>query len=259
MPVTSDEIFGLTRLATRNWLGPSYHMQPNRHSFEAAQAMVQSVRHWHHKFEIYPGLVTPGTYDPQHLWDRLGLDGKIQGKRVLDIGASDGFFTRKLAENGAEVVAVDFRPKEAHGFHVMEQLSNRQFTYEHANIFDLDPVRVGKFDIVLFLGVLYHLPDMVRAFHKLRSLCTSTLLLETHSDNEFCPGKAAARYYRGDTLAGDLTNFWSPNRLCVLDMLHDAGFDTRRDEIWADRLFAEAAVSNESGRAYKMEIAYGRL
>ena len=228
-------------------------------SFEYAQELVRSVPHWHHRFEIYSGLVTPGTYDPQPLWNRLALEGRVQGKRLLDIGASDGFFTRRLAELGGDVTAVDFRPKDKHGFQVMETLSGRRFNYEHANIFDLDIERLGQFDIVLFLGVLYHLPDMVRALERLRSLCSSTLLLETHYQSALCPDVAAARYFKDDSLAGDITNFWSPNRLCVLDMLHDAGFDAVRDEGWGDRLLVEASTSSDPARAYKMDVAYGRL
>jgi tRNA (mo5U34)-methyltransferase len=228
-------------------------------SFEKAQELVRSVPHWHHRFEIYSGLVTPGTYDPEPLWSKLALEGRVQGKRVLDVGASDGFFTQRITQLGGDVTAVDFRPKHKHGFHVTETLSGREFAYEHANIYDLDADLLGRFDIVLFLGVLYHLPDMMRAFHKLRSLCGSTLLLETHYAGAFSPEISAARYYRGDSLAGDITNFWSPNRLCVLDMLHDAGFDPVRDEGWTDRLFVEATVSNDPGRSYKMDVAYGRL
>ena len=228
-------------------------------TFEAAKELVQTVPHWHHQFEIYPGLTTPGTYDPRSLWNKLALEGRCEGKRVLDIGASDGFFTREITKIGGNVTAVDFRSKEAHGFHVMEKLSGTQFDYEHTNIFGIDSDRLGTFDIVLFLGVLYHLPDMVRAFRILRGLCASTLLVETHSDNDFCKGVAAARYYREASLSGDITNFWSPNSLCVLDMLYDGGFDAVRHEAWADRLFVEATVSNDPARSQKMDIAYGRL
>jgi tRNA (mo5U34)-methyltransferase len=228
-------------------------------SLEDAKALVSGVRHWHHRFEILPGLVTPGSYDPQNLWNKLRIDSDVSGQRVLDIGASDGFFTLRIAEQGGDVTAVDFRSKDGHGFGVMETLTGRSFAYEHANIFDLDTERLGRFDIVLFLGVLYHLPDMVRAFHKLRAVCSGTLLLETHCDNTLRQDVAIARYYKGDSLAGDITNFWSPNRLCVIDMLSDAGFDVVRDEVWDDRMFAEARVSDDPKGKYKMEIAYGRI
>ena len=83
--------------------------------------------------------------------------------------------------------------------------------------------------------------------------------METHCDKSLSQEVPAARYYKGDTLAGDITNFWSPNRLCVIDMLYDAGFDVVRDEVWGDRMFAEARISEDPKRTYKMEVAYGRI
>ena len=224
-----------------------------------AQQLVDSVPHWQHRFEIYPGVVTPGSYDPAFLWDKLRLEGRCENRRIMDIGASDGYFTLRMSRLGAAVTAADFRAKSAHGFGVMEQITERDIPYKHVNIYDIDVREVGQFDTVLFLGVLYHLPDMMRAFHKLRTLCTDTLLLETHSDNDFCTGHSAARYFKAESLAGDITNFWSPNTQCVLDMLHDAGFDVVRHDAWTDRLFVEATVSKDVRRAYKMDVAYGRL
>ena len=82
--------------------------------------------------------------------------------------------------------------------------------------------------------------------------------METHSENDFCRDIAAARYYRESTLAKDFTNFWAPNRLCVLDMLYDAGFDVERDEAWDQRLFVAAkAVQTYGARSKKMQIGYG--
>jgi tRNA (mo5U34)-methyltransferase len=224
-----------------------------------ARNLVASVPHWHHKFEIYPGVVTPGSYDPVFLWDKLQIDERCAGKTILDIGASDGFYTRRMDMLGGNVTAVDFRRKEAHGFGVMEKLYGKEFRYQHCNVYDINVDEVGQSDLVLFLGVLYHLPDMIRAFHKVRTLCRSTLLLETHSDNDFCKDIPAARYYRAASLAGDITNFWSPNAACVLDMLHDACFDVVRHETWGDRLLVEAIVSDDPARSRKMDIAYGRL
>jgi tRNA (mo5U34)-methyltransferase len=128
------------------------------------------------------------------------------------------------------------------------------------NVYELKSKPLGQFDIVLFLGVLYHLPDMISALHVIRTCCQGVLFLETHSENDFSPGIAAARYYRGATLAGDHTNFWSPNRLCVHDMLHDTGFDIERDESWAERLFVTAkAVPTKGMRGQKVQLGYGRV
>ena len=121
-------------------------------------------------------------------------------------------------------------------------------------------LQLGLFDIVLFMGVLYHLPDMLRGLHIVRQVCGGVMFLETHADNTAGPELPVARYYRGASLAGDHTNFWSPNRRCVHDMLFDAGFEVDYDDPAGDRLFVAArAVTMEGLRHEKMRIAYGTV
>ena len=223
-----------------------------------ARKLVATVTHWHHRFEIWPGVVTQGSYDPTWLWNALCLPADLHGQRILEIGPSDGFFSLNLQQRGADIVAVDYRAKEGHGFAVMEQISGISFDYRHMNLYDLDPVSLGKFDRVLFLGVLYHLPDMMRALVTLRRLCMGIMHLETHYD-DFSPEMPAARYHKWTSLGGDYTNFWAPNRLCVLDMLYDAGFDITRDESHGSRLVVECAVNDDPERRVKTEVAYSTL
>lgn len=224
---------------------------------EDAKAMVASIPYWHHAFEIYPGLRTPGAYDPSFLLDKMQLPESLHGTRVLDIGTSDGFFALALARRGAEVVAVDYRRKNAHGFGIMERLNNLKIEYHQLNIYDLTAEKFGKFEIILFMGVLYHLPDKLRALSKIREMSVGYVFVETHADTSLDPEISAARYYSGSSLSGDITNFWSPNRRCVLDMLEDAGFRPERDEAWSDRLFVAASVSGAGGEiSEKMRLAY---
>jgi tRNA (mo5U34)-methyltransferase len=228
-------------------------------TLDDAKKLVDSVPHWHHTFEIFPGLWTPGNYHPAMLWEKLQLPADLTGMRILDIGASDGFFSRKLREAGAEVVSIDYRDKTDSGFGVMERIYGKPFDYRKMNVYRLDNENVGGFDIVLFLGVLYHLPNMMQALGIVRSVTRGKLYIETYCENEFCPDVSAARYYVEGTLGKDWTNFWAPNRLCVLDMLHDASFDSLRDESWGDRLLVEAAVNSEPERLKKLNIAYGLI
>ena len=66
-----------------------------------------------------------------------------------------------------------------------------KFKYRHANIYELRQADMGTFDIVLFLGVLYHLPDMVRALAIVRDLCDGVLFLETDAEPDLVPGLLA--------------------------------------------------------------------
>jgi 2-polyprenyl-3-methyl-5-hydroxy-6-metoxy-1,4-benzoquinol methylase len=58
---------------------------------------------------------------PGFLLEKMQLAPNLSGTRALDIGPSDGFFSMHLRRRGAEVVAIDYRPKELHGFGVMAQ------------------------------------------------------------------------------------------------------------------------------------------
>ena len=229
-------------------------------TLDDAKTLLGRVRHWHHRFEIFPGLVTPGSYDPSFMLDKFALPQDLRGRRILDVGTSDGFFARELWRRGAAVTAVDYRDKTDNGYWVTEAISGMDVAYEKRNVYELSPATHGAFDTVLFLGVLYHLPDMLRALHLLSTITTGQLFVETHCENAFRPDIASARYYKGTTLAGDPTNFWSPNRLCVLDMLEDAGFRIDRDEAWGDRLFVACTKATPGPHSsWKLGQAYGTL
>lgn len=95
----------------------------------------------------------------------------------------------------------------------MERVYGHEFDFIHANIAELDKLDLDPFDIVLFLGVLYHLPDPIRALHQVRGLCRGTLFLETYIEL-FDEDRPSARYYPADTLVGDNTNFWGAQSGC---------------------------------------------
>ncbi|WP_204270790.1 hypothetical protein, partial [Escherichia coli] len=84
--------------------------------------------------------------------------------------------------------------------------------------------------------------DMMRALDIVSRLCRKRLLVETHYESDLMPGVAVARYYEARTLGGDVTNFWAPNRECLLAMLRDAGFQVHRDDDWGSRLLVDASV-----------------
>ena len=220
---------------------------------------MNSVPHWHHKFEIFPGVVTPGSYDPNFLSNKINFPSDLSNKRVLDIGASDGFISLVARRAGAEVVAIDYRPKNGHGFEVMEKLSGYKFDYRQMNIYELSEKDVGLFDIVVFMGVLYHLPDMMRAMAIVRSVCRGQMYIETHCAVDLTPKIAAARYYRDDELNKDITNFWSPNVACIRGMAHDCAFDLDSDETWGDRYFGSYTVNTVPSRRRKLDMAYNLL
>lgn len=223
-----------------------------------ATELMSKVKHWHHKFRIMDGVDTPGSYDPGFLLELLKLPLDMRGIRVLDIGPSDGFFSMHMALRGADVTSIDYRAKTSHGFAAMEAITGLKFDYRQANVYDLKRSELGSFDIVLVLGVLYHLPDMIRAMNIVNQLCNGRMLLETAYEPNLLPGIAVARYYQSATLNDDRTNFWVPNRECISAMLSDCGFTVDRDEVWGERILIDSHVQTTE-RPDKMILAYGRV
>jgi tRNA (mo5U34)-methyltransferase len=88
---------------------------------------------------------------------------------------------------------------------------------------DLTPERVGTFDVVLFLGVLYHLRHPFLALERVSSVARDRLILETVVDLVGFRRPAMA-FYPGQELNNDPTNWWGPNIPAVHGMLESLGF-----------------------------------
>ena len=111
---------------------------------------------------------------------------------------------------------------------------------------ELSPERHGTFDVVLFLGVLYHLRDPFEALARVSRLTRELLVVETHVDMLWSRGPAAA-FYPGDELNRDASNWWGFNERALHAMLQGTGFD--RIEVVHRRSFARRLA-----RAVKLRI-----
>src|SRR5688572_24434633 len=152
---------------------------------ELIRQKISAVR-WYHIMELAPGVLTPGVNNAAATLSRMKLPADCNGLRVLDLGARDGAFSFELERRGAAVIAIDYMPTEKTGFPIAAELLQSKVEYRHANVFDLTPEEYGTFDLIFFLGLLYHLPDPMRALRIVRSLCRGEMFLETHViDNTF--------------------------------------------------------------------------
>lgn len=127
---------------------------------EVIRQLVASHSRWWHEIELAPGIVTPGDDSNRMklpILDSIGLRTDLSGLRVLDIGCSDGFFAFEAEKRGASVVAIDFVPETYTGFAVARQILGSSAEYRMDNVYNLLPETYGLFDIVFFMGVLYHL------------------------------------------------------------------------------------------------------
>ena len=137
---------------------------------------MTNVPRWRHRISLPDGTVTPGVQDSPALLKRLQLPEDLSGKTVLDIGCSDGFYSFECERRGASrVLAVDNYSSplvdSPSGFHMAHTLLNSKVEFRQADLFSLDPDEDGCFDIVLFLGVLYHLRHPLLGIERIASLC----------------------------------------------------------------------------------------
>lgn len=220
-----------------------------------AEWAVAAYPEWHHTFEIFPGVFTRGSHDPTDLFRLLELKPEdVAGKRVLDVGASNGYFSRELDRMGADVTAFDYCDKRKSGFDIMERCYGKEIRHVQGNVADIEKLGLGEFDIILCLGVIYHLPDPIRALWQLRKMCRETFFLETYVEH-FEDLRPAARYYHSGELNRDYTNFWAFNPASVDAIMWDVGFLINTSVCFGDRLFARSAI-NHTPRE-KMNLAYG--
>lgn len=155
------------------------------------QCAFRQVPVWHQKWEIFEGIFTPGRNPVSDLLDGVGLPKDLRGMRVLDVGAFNCCFSFECERRGAgEVIAFDLQDPRELGFFVLRDLlDSRRVRFEQGCVYNLDRQMLGEFDIVLFLGVLYHLRYPLLAFDQLRKITRGTLYVETLViDNRFLEG-----------------------------------------------------------------------
>jgi tRNA (mo5U34)-methyltransferase len=185
---------------------------------------------WWHRIDLGNGVVTPGLSNPAARLKQFGIPEDLQGKTVLDIGAWDGFFSFEAERRRAKrVLATDsfcwggdgWGTKA--GFELARKALNSKVEDMEIDVLDISPETVGVFDLVLFLGVLYHMRHPLLALERLLSVTADHLILETGVDMLRCR-RAAMAFYPGAELNDDPTNWWGPNPAAVEAMLRTVGF-----------------------------------
>ena len=195
---------------------------------------------WYHQIDLGHGIITPGVDNTRERISAIRLPDDLSGQDVLDVGAWDGAFSFAAERRGANrVLAVDSfcwngtgfekhqDPYEAwgtkDGFNCARRILGSRVEDREVEVVELSPTTVGVFDIVLFLGVLYHMKHPLLALERVASVTRDRLVLETHIDLIELDRPAMA-YYPKDELNHDATNWWGPNPLAVEHMLKTVGF-----------------------------------
>jgi tRNA (mo5U34)-methyltransferase len=203
---------------------------------------------WFHNLHLPGGLQTAPDHPlgdfPAFKWRQIAgsLSEDLHGARALDIGCNAGFYSFELAARGAEVLAIDSDDRYLRQARwAAERLDpERRVRFERRSVYEL-AAATATFDVVLFLGVLYHLRHPLLALDIVAERVGGTLVLQTLT----MPGGEGAAAAPEDIgiderarltangwpraafierrLAGDPTNWWAPDDACVRAMARSAG------------------------------------
>ena len=216
------------------------------------QKLIDSVQVWHHRIELAPGIFTPGLQWTQDLLAGINLPEDLSGLRVLDLGARDGFFSFECERRGAaEVIAVDYAPVGSTGFDVASKILDSKVKWLTANVYKINELNLGKFDLILFLGVIYHLRNPYLAIDRIYDALKidGKVIVESHiidsgfvnENGEWITLKdidprleklQIAQFYQGGDLGGDHTSPWAPSLNTLEIMFQNSGFAI--DSSWSN-------------------------
>jgi tRNA (mo5U34)-methyltransferase len=257
---------------------------------ERLEEQVAALAPWFHNIDLGDGIVTApehflGDY-PAFKFAEFGgcVPADLTGKTVLDIGCNAGFYSVEMKRRGAaRVLGIDSDER----YLAQARLATSVLGFddvEFRNLSVYDVAALGeRFDLVIFMGVLYHLRHPLLALDLIREHVAGDLLLfqtmqqgsietmDVPADHPFyLPRSYTPPPYFDDpryprmhfierSFAGDWTNWWAPNRACSEAMLRAAGFAVEAhpvDDVYLCRVapvpFAEhgpAAVYPAKGAA----------
>jgi tRNA (mo5U34)-methyltransferase len=248
------------------------------------ERQIAALAPWFHNLHLPGGVQTApdhplGDY-PAFKWRQVEgvLPAALHGWRALDLGCNAGFYTFELARRGAEVVGIDTdehyltQARWAAGIYELDHMVE----FRRMHVYDLARSD-ERFDLVLFMGVLYHLRYPLLALDVVAERVDRLLVLQTLT----MPGEETPNPWRDlpfdrrdqltepwwpkmafveRNLANDPTNWWVPNAAAVEAMARAAGLEVVArpgDEIYVCRPLPGTNGEAE-GRRAEVDRATGR-
>jgi tRNA (mo5U34)-methyltransferase len=247
----------------------------------ALRDRVAAVPFWFHSIDLGGGVVTPGHKSAGALraeLDAMALPD-LRGKSVLDIGGWDGYFAFAAEQRGAARVAVvdhymwsmDSRGQQAYwrrcmsegvtprpyhetefwqpetlpgkrGFDLAREALGSRVEAIVADFMTCDLAELGDWDVVLYLGVLYHMEEPLTALRRVAAVTRRLAVVETEAI--VVPGlehEALWRFFPGAELNADVSNWWAPNLTALAGALQAAGFASAQPTLGPSAVLVAAA------------------
>ncbi|PYR93943.1 MAG: TIGR04290 family methyltransferase [Acidobacteria bacterium] len=215
---------------------------------EAIRDRVRALGDWFHNINLRGVQTAPahflGDY-PSVKWRTFAhaLPADLAGKSVLDVGCNAGFYAIEMKKRGAaRVVGVDSDERYLAQARFAAEVAGTPIEFRKMSVYEL-PALGERFDLVLFMGVLYHLRHPLLALDILHEHVVGETLVfqsmlrgspetrqvardcEFWEEEQFAAPGYPLMYFVEHKYAHDPTNWWIPNRACAEAMLRSAGFE----------------------------------
>jgi len=214
---------------------------------EQIRRRVAELGQWFHNLDLRGVKTAPdhflGDY-PAVKWKRFSaaIPEDLSGKSVLDVGCNAGFYSIQMKQRGAaRIVAIDTDEIYLEQARFAAKVNGAEIEFRKLSVYRVAELR-EQFDVVLFMGVLYHLRHPLLALELLHEHAVADLLvaqsmlrgsnqtIAVPPDFHFWEARSFADerfprlYFIENRFANDPTNWWIPNRACLEAMLRSAGF-----------------------------------
>jgi tRNA (mo5U34)-methyltransferase len=210
-------------------------------------------RRWFHAIDFGDGHGTraPEGAQVRHVHQAF-LDTDFVGKKVLDIGCWDGGWSFAAEQRGAaEVYATDLvtqRNWDTSNFELARAVLNSRVKYfPNVNVYDIHELGVRDFDVIIYMGVFYHIKDPVLALGRLREVARPGAVI-------LCEGEVIgsdasyAEFYYSSEYAKSFSNWWVPSIGCVREWLECNFFAVEKEFREHDGIDAYWQRRNNYGR-----------
>src|SRR5436305_12085504 len=216
-------------------------------SSEEIRSRVAALGPWFHNIDLAGVSTAPdhflGDY-PGVKWRRFAeaIPQDLSGQTVLDIGCNAGFYSMQMKRRGAtRVLGIDYDDGYLAQARFAAEVAGLDIEFRNLSVYDVG--RLGeRFDLVLFMGVLYHLRHPLLALDLIHEHVAADLMLfqsmqrgsdrapQLEDNYDFWTTEPFDRddfpkmHFIEHRYADDPTNWWIPNRSCVEAMLRSSGF-----------------------------------
>jgi tRNA (mo5U34)-methyltransferase len=208
---------------------------------------IDALGPWFHNLDLNGVPTAPthflGDY-PNVKWRRFSgvIPYNLEGKSVLDIGCNAGFYAMEMKRRGADrVLGLDTDEEYLEQAKFAADVNGLKIEFRKLSAYDVGQLG-ERFDLVIFMGVLYHLRHPLLALDLIHEHVTRDLLLfqsmqrgdsridrldknyDFWTTEQFDSSGYPKLHFIENRYADDPTNWWAPNRACVEAMLRSSGF-----------------------------------